>query len=44
MTAQHKLAGIGVDVHLVNPKTMLLYLTSGPIYDRTTDSNECELA
>ena len=44
MTAQHEVAGIGADVCLVNPKTILLYLISGSIHDRTTDSNEYELA
>ena len=43
MTAQHKVAEIGADVCLVNPKTILL-LISGSIHDRTTNSNEYELA
>ncbi len=33
-----------VDVRLVDPKSMLLCLTSRPVQDRTTADNECELA
>lgn len=44
MTAQCKLARIEFDIGLVNPKSMALYLTSGPIHDRTTNSDEHELA
>ena len=45
MNAQHKVAVfLCFDVRLVNPESVLLYLTSGPSYDRTNNYDEYELA